>query len=94
MPSCHGMVPLKFFKFKFRKADRLFSPLGEIRADAILPINRFMAFRLGYTGIIAGGMSIPNPIVVYPVPDAGVANVDHVDAVYISAFTAGLQINR
>jgi hypothetical protein len=74
--------------------DEEFAPVGELRVDVVLPINRVVAFRVGYTGILSSGLALYNPIVVYPAPGAGLANIDDEDEVYLSAFTAGIEINR
>lgn len=72
----------------------VFSVVGELRADAILPINRFLAFRVGYTGTVLGGISYASPKVVYQFPNFGVTDVDSDDTVFMNAFTVGLEVNR
>jgi hypothetical protein len=74
--------------------DEEFAPVGELRVDVVLPINRVVAFRLGYTGILSSGLALASPTVDYPAPGAGLANIDDEDEVYLSAFTAGIEINR
>ncbi len=78
--------------------DDEFSPIGEIRADIILPINRFAAFRLGYTGLVVGGVSLGSTnVTVYDselIGDFGIAEVDSSEALFINALTLGIEINR
>jgi hypothetical protein len=71
-----------------------FSAVGEWRADAILPINRFMAFRFGYTGLVMSGISYASPKVVYELPRFGITDVSSNETILINAFTVGLEINR
>ena len=71
-----------------------FSAVGEWRVDAILPINRFAAFRFGYTGLVMSGISYASPKVVYDLPHFGLSDVSSDETVLINAFTVGLEINR
>jgi hypothetical protein len=71
-----------------------FSAVGEWRADAILPINRFMAFRFGYTGLVMSGISYASPKVVYEIPNFGITDISSDETILINAFTVGLEINR
>ncbi len=71
-----------------------FSPIGEIRAEAILPINHFLAFRFGYTGTVIGGLSYASTKVVYSLPNFGITDIDRHEAVFVNAFNVGIVINR
>lgn len=71
-----------------------FSAVGEWRVSAILPINRFAAFRFGYTGFVMSGISYASPKVVYQLPSFGVSDVSSNETILVSAFTVGLEINR
>jgi hypothetical protein len=71
-----------------------FSAIGELRADAILPINQYVAFRFGYTGTVVGGLSYASPKVVYELPSFGIADVESDETLFANAFTVGIDINR
>lgn len=71
-----------------------FSVVYEIRADAVLPINRFTAFRMGYTGLLMSGISFASPKVHYELPDFGITDVESDETIYVNAFTVGIELNR
>jgi hypothetical protein len=71
-----------------------FSPLGELRLEALLHFNRYVAFRLGYTGMYMGGISRAAPKIEYRLPDFGVTDRSSVESVVTNAITIGLSINR
>jgi hypothetical protein len=73
-----------------------FSLVMEHRAEAILPINHAVAFRLGYTGMLLGGVSYANPGIIYAWPQFAVPvpDVASDETVYVASFTVGVEINR
>jgi hypothetical protein len=71
-----------------------FSILTEHRIEGILPVNRFVALRFGYTGMLMGGVSYASPRVIYFWPNHGPRDVASDETVYVAAFTVGLEVNR
>lgn len=75
-------------------SDEVFSPIGEVRVDSRYFINRFAAFRVGYTGIYAGGISRAAPKVVYELPHFWLSNTASREGMFIHALTFGFELNR
>lgn len=71
-----------------------FSAIYEVRADMIMPINRFLAFRMGYTGLLMSGIGFTSPKIHYDMPQLGITDIDTNETIYVNAFTIGLELNR
>ncbi len=46
--------------FKNARSDETFAPIGELRLNAHYQLTKVFALKMGYTGIIAGGMGLRN----------------------------------
>lgn len=71
-----------------------FSPVGELRANMTYHINRCVAFRFGYTALVAGGISRANEKIQYTLPSFTLANTANNEVLFGSAINLGLEFNR
>jgi len=65
-----------------------------LRLQAILPINDWAAFRLGYTGFVVGGISRASQKVDYVLPRFGLNRSASNETVVFNSFNLGFEINR
>jgi hypothetical protein len=71
-----------------------FAPGAEIRVDSRFNINRYVALRLGYTGMFLGGIGRASPKVVYELPNFGLSSGASQEALLANALTLGVEVNR
>lgn len=90
----NGPINLTPQSFNYVASNNEFSPLGELRLQAVLPINHCVAFRLGYTGFVAGGISRASQRVDYVLPRFGLNSTASDETVVFSSFNLGFEINR
>lgn len=90
----NGPVNLNPQSFNYAYSDNEWAPLGELRLQAILPINDWAAFRLGYTGFVVGGISRASQKVDYVLPRFGLNRSASNETVVFNSFNLGFEINR
>ncbi|MBI2479640.1 MAG: BBP7 family outer membrane beta-barrel protein, partial [Planctomycetia bacterium] len=90
----NGPINLNPQSFNYVSSNNEWAPLGELRIQAILPINDWMAFRLGYTGFVADGISRASQKVDYVLPRFGLNRSASDEVVVFSSFNLGFEINR
>jgi hypothetical protein len=71
-----------------------FSPVGELRADMILKMSRSWAFKVGYTGLVAGEISRSSPKIVYALPRSSLTDVESDTTLISHGVNFGLEYNR
>jgi hypothetical protein len=88
--------PANLFANSFTNSHRdiAFSPVGEWRLDATAKINRCVAFRIGYTGMVIGGISRAAPKIVYELPNFGLSQEGSNEILLSHALTLGVEFNR
>ena len=88
--------PANLFASSFTDSynDVAFSPVGEWRIEGTAKINHCVAFRIGYTGMVIGGISRAAPKIAYELPDFGLSREGSQTAVFTHALTAGVEFNR
>jgi hypothetical protein len=80
--------------FRSSLSNEEFAPVGELRLETAYRISDCVALRLGYTGLIMGGVSRAARKVRYALPDFELLDVDSHEAVLATALHAGVEINR
>lgn len=80
--------------FRESRDDVSFAPVGEWRLETAFHINQYMAFRLGYTGMVVGGLTRSGTDIVYSLPAFGFGGGGGGETVLVSAFNFGLEVNR
>ncbi len=90
----NGPANLSPSAFRSQIENNEFTPMGELRLEAIYPINSWLSFKAGYTGILIDGISRASTKVDYTLPRFQLANRNSDELVGIHAATFGLEINR
>jgi hypothetical protein len=81
------------FAFEYLQHGSAFSPVGEWRLETVFHINPYLALRLGYTGMVMGGMNRSGARVFYSLPDFGLTAGSQ-ETMVSTAFTLGVEFNR
>jgi hypothetical protein len=74
--------------------DTAFSPIGEFRVETICRINPWIGFRLGYTGMVMGGVSRASEKVTYALPAFRLGSNGSREVIYAGGVTLGVELNR
>lgn len=90
----NGPIALQPQAFNYTTSNNEWAPLGEYRLHAILPINGCMAFRFGYTGFVAGGISRASQKVDYVLPRFGLNQSGSNETVVYNSFDFGFELTR
>lgn len=90
----NGPINLNPQAFNYVSSDNVWSPLGELRLQAIFPINDCAAFRLGYTGFVVDGISRASQKVDYVLPRFGLNQSASNETIVFSSFNIGFEFNR
>jgi hypothetical protein len=80
--------------FNYSASNNEWAPVGELRLQAILPINNYCAFRLGYTGFVASGISRASEKVDYVLPRFGMNQSASNETLVFNSFNLGFEFNR
>jgi hypothetical protein len=80
--------------FNHTRNNEEFSPLGELRLQAVYAISPCAAIRLGYSGFVAGGISRASQKVQYAMPRFGLSGAGSNETVVFNSFTVGFEIKR
>ena len=91
----NGPVSLTAHTANRAVTDDLFAPLGELRIDMSYKVNRWAAFRFGYTALVTTGIGRASEQVVYRLPDFGLnTNGNNDSTLFSNALTFGVELNR
>ncbi len=90
----NGPVNLSPQAFNYASSNNEWAPLGELRLQAILPINDCCAFRLGYTGFVVSGISRASQKVDYVLPRFGMNQSASNETIVFNSFNLGFEFNR
>ena len=80
--------------FSHTLTNETFAPVGELRVETIYKVNPWCAFRVGYTGLVSGGISRAGGKVVYELPTFGLTDAESSEVLFCNALTLGLELNR
>jgi hypothetical protein len=80
--------------FNHTLSNEAFAPLGELRIETIYKVNPWFGFRVGYTGLVAGGISRAGEKVVYELPYFGLSDRASSEVIFCNALTLGAELNR
>jgi hypothetical protein len=73
----------------------VFSPLGELRVNAAYLIGRSCALKVGYTGIVTGGISRASNRVDYNSPNlVGILPANNREVFFVNGLNFGVEFNR
>jgi hypothetical protein len=87
-------VSLSNLGFNAVVEETAFSPIGELRLEALCRINPWIGFRLGYSGMVVGGVSRASEKVTYALPEFRLGNHASREVVYAGGVTLGVELNR
>jgi hypothetical protein len=90
----NGPINLNPQAFNYSSSNNQWAPVGELRLQAVLPINDCCAFRLGYTGFVAGGISRASEKVDYILPRFGMNQTASNETILFNSFNLGFEFNR
>lgn len=76
------------------QSDATWAPLGELRLDLAYQVTNAISLRIGYTGLIAGGITRASRRVDYQLPQALVLDSNKDEAFIVNGFNVGVEINR
>ncbi len=80
--------------FKDNTTEETFAPTGELRVDVSYQFTKSVAFRMGYTGMIAGGVGRASRRVDYTLPNLSVLDGNKAESLIVNGFNFGFEINR
>jgi hypothetical protein len=80
--------------FDDARTDETFAPLGELRFETQFQLTRMASLRMGYTGLVSGGMGHASRRVDYSLPNIGVLDRHKNEAFIINGFNVGFELNR
>ena len=78
--------------FNLVRHDERFSPVGEFRAEASVLLTSKVAFKVGWNGLIIGGLSRAANSVAYRLPAPGI--LSSTEEAFAQGVTVGIEINR
>ena len=78
--------------FFHRFSDEFFSPTGELRVEVAAQLTKYVSFRGGWTGLVAGNITRASNTVRYAIPDLGIVHSN--EEVFSSMASLGIEINR
>lgn len=87
-------VALEPLSFNARSTNLEFAPAGEWRLEASYYANDWLAFRLGYTGMVIGGISRASQKVSYTLPNFALSDAGSLETVLVNGLNVGFEINR
>jgi hypothetical protein len=74
--------------------DSEFAPTGELRFETQFQLTRYVSLRMGYNGLVAGGMGRASRRVDWTLPHIGVLDAHKNEAFIVNGFNFGFEINR
>jgi len=80
--------------FTHAQTDIEFAPLGELRVEAAYNITQAAAIKVGYTAMVAGGVSRAAQRIDYVLPSMAITNNNKWDLLFTNGITMGFEINR
>ena len=80
--------------FTNSRSDETFAPIGELRLNAHYQLTKVFALKMGYTGIIAGGMGRASRRIDYTLPDITIRGDRKSEAFITNGFDFGFEMNR
>jgi Putative beta barrel porin-7 (BBP7) len=86
-----NMVPHSFTN---SRSDETFAPIGELRLNAHYQLTKVFALKMGYTGIVAGGMGRATRRIDYTLPDITIRDDRKSEAFITNGFDFGFEMNR
>ncbi len=75
-------------------SDTTWAPLGELRLDVGYQVSKAITLRMGYTGLVAGGITRASRRVNYQLPQALILDGNKSEAFIVNGFNFGIEINR
>ncbi len=91
-PGLLGAPNMPPTAFNQVRNDEIFSPVGEFRAEASLLLTRKLAFKVGWNGMIMGGLSRAANTIQYDLPKPGI--LSHTEEAFAQGVNVGFEINR
>ncbi len=80
--------------FTNSRSDETFAPIGELRLNSHYQLTKVFALKMGYTGIIAGGMGRASRRIDYTLPDITIRGDRKSEAFISNGFDFGFEMNR
>jgi hypothetical protein len=87
-------VAMEATSFNTLQTNTEFSPVGEWRLEASYYANSWLAFRLGYTGMVIGGVSRSSQKVAYSLPSFALTDAGSTETIFTNGLNIGFEINR
>jgi hypothetical protein len=89
--SLANMDPYVFWD---SQQDHTFSPIGELRVETQFQLTRHFSLRMGYNGIVAGGMGRASRRIDYTLPKIAIRDQHKNEAFIMNGFNMGFELNR
>jgi hypothetical protein len=90
-----GSMPnLRPTYFDDARSDETFAPLGELRFETHFQLTRMASLRMGYTGLVTGGVGHASRRIDYTIPDIRVLQGHKNEAFIVNGFNVGFELNR
>jgi hypothetical protein len=71
-----------------------FTPLGELRVNGNVQLTRLISFKVGWTGIVMGGIGRSSDMVNYDLPTMSINSSNNSQTVFIQGVNVGVELNR
>ena len=71
-----------------------FTPLGEFRVEGHVQLTQLIALKVGWTGMVMGGIARSADMVNYTLPSLGIKEGANQQVVFMQGVNVGLEINR
>ncbi len=90
----NGFPNLAASYFDDAQSDETFAPLGELRFETQFQLTRALSMRMGYTGLVTGGISRASRRINYTLPQLSILDGRKNEAFIVNGFNFGFELNR
>jgi hypothetical protein len=81
-------------RFDDAQTDEEFAPVGELRLETQLQLTRAISLRMGYNGLVAGGISRASRRINYTLPELSILDGRTNESFIVNGFNFGFELNR
>jgi hypothetical protein len=90
----NGFPNLAAVQYDDAQSDETFAPLGELRFETQFRLTRALSLRMGYNGLVTGGISRASRRINYVLPDLSILDGRKNEAFIVNGFNFGFELNR
>jgi hypothetical protein len=80
--------------FDDAQTDEQFAPVGELRLETQLKLTRALSLRMGYNGLVVGGISRASRRIDYTLPELSILDDRKNESFIVNGFNFGFELNR